>query len=655
MSKPTYEELEREVEQLRQTADGKVCCNKQAPGIQDLVFFRINRNWRFEFVDERILDITGYTADEFVKGEINWLDVVHEQDKQAVQQELERALASDSYYLSTYRILRRDGGNGWVKMRGPLHRDGDNEFSSMYGVIDDVSYVKTMEDVLESEHEVFGWVANHCEDGIYVVSEDYRIKFMNKALIDLVGDHVGKICYESLFNRDAVCPWSVMTELKQESCGVQHYDLAHLGKIFQVRSFPIKIPGGTMGKLGHLKDVTETKRLRHKIREFTIRQEAIEDAANLANMGIFIIRDSKGMKGRFLFANEAFCRITGYEEAELLERSLGDLLHPDDFHETLEACERGLNNTQKSYAHEIRMIRKDGAVIVVFFTATGSLCDGDSAVTGFLRDFTKRRKEQQSLLLSQRLASIGKLASEIAHEINNPLTSILTFAKLMKRIVNKDPFPEDRLGQLQNYIALLESETTRCGDIARNLLDFSRQGQIEIKETDIHEVLEKTLSILKHRAKLNEISINTSYAPDVPALLCDFKRLQQVFVNILWNAIESMPEGGSLDVATSYDSLEKVLEISIQDSGCGIPEENIESIFEPFFTTKAEVKGVGLGLSVAYGIVRQHHGDIQVRSSLGKGTQFTIRLPVKKEGEVTAESQGYEEVAVESSIPPISL
>jgi signal transduction histidine kinase len=211
--------------------------------------------------------------------------------------------------------------------------------------------------------------------------------------------------------------------------------------------------------------------------------------------------------------------------------------------------------------------------------------------------------------------------------MNNPLTSVLTFCKLANSILQKEPFPESRVSELRDYISYLNSETERCANISRNLLDFSRQSEIEIRDNDIHEILHKTLTILSHRAGLDEIEIQTDYAAELPFLSCDFKRLQQAFINILWNAIEAMPQGGTLSVATKFSQEMDRVEIQVTDTGLGISEDDMERIFEPFFTTKADGKGVGLGLSVAYGIIRQHQGEIHIQSEVDKGTQFTIQLP----------------------------
>ncbi|HAA05441.1 MAG TPA: hybrid sensor histidine kinase/response regulator, partial [Syntrophobacteraceae bacterium] len=224
-----------------------------------------------------------------------------------------------------------------------------------------------------------------------------------------------------------------------------------------------------------------------------------------------------------------------------------------------------------------------------------------------------------------------------AHEINNPLTSVLTFAKLVMRIFQQEPFPAHRLPEIFEYITFLDTEATRCANLARNLLDFSRHGDIEIKPNSIHELLDKTLEVMRHRAELDQIGIRTHFDPDVPLLSCDFKRLQQAFVNIIWNAIEAMPQGGLLSVSTHFEAERGLVTIEIKDTGVGIPQDDLERIFEPFYTTKADTKGVGLGLSVAYGIIRQHKGGIRVRSEVGKGTNFILQLPVAKCGSEVAD------------------
>jgi two-component system NtrC family sensor kinase len=630
MSKPTYAELQRKVEELQRLADVKISPVEFYFDTRDIIYFKGYRDWSLDLFDRKIEDLTGYRLEDFLERRVKWIDIIYEQDLEIAKNAVKQALKTDNYYFAEYRIVKKHGDLAWVKIRGYITSDSSGEFQSLRGVVNDITIEKYSKLASDSLGGRLSW-ANSLKEGIYVVSRDYRIVFMNRALIDLVGDQTGKLCYQVLFHRDTRCPWSVMDRIDQEeACFIQEYELSLPDgiRVFQVRSIAIRLDDGTIGKLGHLKDITETRKLELEVRDLAARRRAIEDGANRAELGIFILQDHEGGEARFRFGSEAFCRITGYDASELLDKNLAELVHPDSLPAIMERLRLTRRGEILDHAMEIKMVRKDGAPVI----GRGSLAlashEGHVAMIGFLRDITKRRMAEKALWRSQRLASIGRLAAEIAHELNNPLTSVVTFSKLLSGIMQQEPFPAHRLPELRNYIAYLQGETERCATISRTLLDFSRQTKIEIKENDINVILDKTLTIVKHRAGLDQIEIRTQYASELPLVSCDFGRLQQVFVNLLLNSIEAMPRGGVLTVATNFDPTEHVIEVHITDTGTGIPEEDLERIFEPFFTTKEEGKGVGLGLSVAYGVIRQHHGEIQVQSRVGEGTHVTIQLPV---------------------------
>ena len=627
MAKPTYEELARRVEELEKMVNIKISPQEFYFDTRDLIYFKGYRDWSLDLYDRKIEDITGYKLEDFLDRKIKWLDIVYKKDEQIARNAVKQALKTDKYYLAEYRIVRKSGDLGWIKIRGFITTDSNGDFLSVRGVINDITLEKYGQLTFETGTEGLAWT-NSLKDGLYIISTDHRIVFMNQTLKDLVGDHEGEVCYEALFERDSPCPWSVMKQLEGgDVCFIQEYRLPKTERIFQVRSIPIKLEDGSVGKLGHLKDITETRKLELEVEEFAGRQRAIEDAANRAELGIFILQDHDGVEARIRFANQAIARITGYEYIELIDKGLADLVHPEDLERVIERYRLRQRGEPLDQAYEIKMVRKDGLPITVHGSFAISTHEGKVATIGFLRDITERKKGEKALWRSQRLASIGRLAAEIAHEMNNPLTSVLTFSKLANNILQQEPFPTQRASELRTYISYLNSETERCANISRNLLDFSRQSEIEIRENDIHEILDKTLTILRHRAGMDEIEIHTVYAQKLPLLSCDFKRLQQAFVNVLWNAIEAMPEGGKLTVATRFDREKDRIEIRVSDTGAGIPEQDVERIFEPFYTTKAEGKGVGLGLSVAYGIIRQHQGEIHFQSEVGEGTQVTIHLP----------------------------
>lgn len=238
------------------------------------------------------------------------------------------------------------------------------------------------------------------------------------------------------------------------------------------------------------------------------------------------------------------------------------------------------------------------------------------------------KKAKEQIIRTEKLASLGKLAATIAHEINNPLAAVLTYLRLMMKLLDRGMFTPERIEDISRYLETMESEITRCGEIVKNLLAFSRRSPISLEIQSIDGILEKTIAIISHDLEMKKIKLVKNFEKDLPKVKCDFKQLQQAFLNLISNASEAMPHGGTitLDVKPSKDN--DFLEIMISDTGCGISAKDLENIFEPFFTTKEEGKGVGLGLSVVYGIITYHNGAITVESSPEKGTDFTVRLPV---------------------------
>jgi two-component system NtrC family sensor kinase len=227
------------------------------------------------------------------------------------------------------------------------------------------------------------------------------------------------------------------------------------------------------------------------------------------------------------------------------------------------------------------------------------------------------------------MASLGMLAAVVAHEINNPLTGVLTYSKLLRKMMDHGGPPPDRLADIRRYLKTIESETARCGDIVGNLLDFSRKSGAKTEEADLNGIVERTLFLIDHKLQLLEIRLETDFSPDVSTVICDADQIQQALLALFMNAMDAMPEGGILKVATrlgeTTDKGEREVEIEITDSGIGIPEEVMPRLFDPFFTTKEDKESVGLGLSVVQGIVKSHHGRIDVHSEPGN-TTFVITL-----------------------------
>jgi signal transduction histidine kinase len=246
---------------------------------------------------------------------------------------------------------------------------------------------------------------------------------------------------------------------------------------------------------------------------------------------------------------------------------------------------------------------------------------------------TRELKETHNKLLHQdKMASLGKLSASVVHEINNPIAGILNMIMLQKRIIQEESIEDKSISRFSDYLSLMETETRRISQIVSNLLAFSRQSRMEMKSLNLNQLIDKTLLLSANLLKIEGVKVEKRLDPDIPDFVGSEDRLQQVFMNFISNAAEVMETngGGVLRIATEHSLQAGKVFVSFKDTGTGIASENLSRVFEPFFTTKKKGKGVGLGLSVAYGIIQEHGGSIDVKSEVGKGTTFRIEFPLNR-------------------------
>ncbi len=242
---------------------------------------------------------------------------------------------------------------------------------------------------------------------------------------------------------------------------------------------------------------------------------------------------------------------------------------------------------------------------------------------------TRQLKESHERLLHQdKMSSLGKLASSVVHEINNPVAGVLNLVMLSKRILKEDQINQEELNQFLQYLDLMETETRRISRIVSNLLVFSRQSKIEVIKFDLNELIDQTLMLNSNLLKINRVRVIEALEHNLPLVSGSEDQIKQVCMNLISNAIESMAgrEKKRLTIKTFRKNKENAIGLEIIDTGMGIPNKIIPKIFDPFFTTKKRGKGVGLGLSVVYGIIKEHGGSVYVDSVPGKGTRFSVTL-----------------------------
>ena len=361
-------------------------------------------------------------------------------------------------------------------------------------------------------------------------------------------------------------------------------------------------------------DITERKQMERKLLESEERyRSVIENAHDMIQ--------SVTPDGRFIFVNPAWLQTLGYTEAELSDLNVFNIIHP----ESLAHCQKlfakvmhgeSLKNIQATF------IAKDGSEVLVEGSAAPRYVGSDIVATqGIFHDITERRKMEEQLIVTDRLASIGELSSGVAHELNNPLTSVIGFSDLL---LDRD-LPND----LRQDLEIINREAKRTAGVVKNLLTFARKHETERSSVNINNIIEKVLELRAYEQKVNNVEVNTRFASDLPEIMADGFRLQQVFINIIINAEHFMIEThkrGTMTITTERAG--DIIRVSFSDDGPGIAKENMGHVFDPFFTTKEVGKGTGLGLSISYGIITEHGGKIYAKSELDKGATFVIELPV---------------------------
>ena len=381
--------------------------------------------------------------------------------------------------------------------------------------------------------------------------------------------------------------------------------------------------GTIIGYEGLNIDITDRKRMEKKLKE------ANDFLMNLIESSVdgIIVTD---MKGDILIFNKGAENLLGYQGEEVVEKmNIRSIYQPGVAKEVMDKLRSpDFGGIGKLTSFPIFHRKKDGELIEGDLSASIIYDEkgNEIASIGIFKDLRERlkmerelREIQQALLQSEKLAAMGRLTSQIAHELNNPIYGIMNTLELLKTEIP----PESKRRRI---LELSLSEIQRLSEMLRNMLSFSKPEEEKRRPVKIDELIEGILLVMEKQMKESNIQVEASFDSDIPEVMASTNQMRQVMLNILKNAKEAMPKGGTLTVRTTREG-NKVL-IHIQDTGIGIPEEIRDKIFEAFFTTKQKVKGVGLGLSVCYGIIKDHGGEIKVESEEGKGTTFTLSLPV---------------------------
>ncbi|MBW2489861.1 MAG: PAS domain S-box protein [Deltaproteobacteria bacterium] len=503
---------------------------------------------------------------------------------------------------------------------------------SKLSIYRDITARKKQEEMLWASESEFKTLFEHIATGVFISSKEGKFLNANQALLDMLGyDSKEEFLSIDLPTDLYVRPEDRRTfqEMMERDGRVIDYEVEFKRK--DGSTIPILLTGHArydhqgkvIGYEGLNVDLTQRKLMEKELKEaYDFMNKIVQSSPNSTM--------ATDLKGNIIIWNRAAEETLGYKAGEVIGKMNIDKIYPEDMArkvmQMLRSNEYGGAGRLKAYP--MVYVRRDGEVVegtlsaAIIYDASGT----EIASVGSFVDLRERlemeralRRTQEQLLQSEKLAAMGRLTSQIAHELNNPLYGIMNTLELLKTEVS----PQSKRRKI---LEMALSETVRLSELLRKMLSFSKPDQEQRQPVDINTVIDEILLLHEKQLRENDIHIATTFSDGLGRVNASKDQLRQVFLNMVANARDAMAGGGTLTVTTSGDG-EKVI-IEVTDTGTGIKEEYMDKIFDSFFTTKGEVKGVGLGLSVCYGFIKDHGGDIVVKSEVGTGTTFVITLPV---------------------------
>jgi len=581
------------------------------------------------FANPMATELIGYLNEELLA--MKFTDLLNVRDRKFLAEMHDQVGLDESKRVCTeMNVLTANGNPKEAEVCITIARPEERGMNT-YIYLRDITERKRFERDLKASEEKYRTLFERVRHGLFISSKEGKFLDCNQAILDMLGYEDKEEFLEIDIARD------LYVNPKDRRRFQKFIDKEGFVKDFEVdfkkksgetitillTAHALKDPNGELiGYEGLNIDISPRKRMEKDLRE------ANEFLANLIESSVdsIIVTD---MKGDILIFNMGAERVLGYQSEEVVGKmNIREIYAPGVAQEVME----------KMRSHDYGGVGKLISFRIVHRNKWGEWVDGDLSASliyddqgheigsiGVFKDLRERlkmeeklRETQQQLMQSEKLAAMGRLTSQIAHEVNNPIYGIMNTLELLKTEI---PSGSKR----RKILEMSLSETQRLSDILRNMLSFSKPEEEVHRPIDVNELLEGIALFVEKQMREANIDIETRFDMEIPKVMGSTNQLRQVLLNLVRNAMEAMPQGGILSLETMRQNAKIV--IHIRDTGIGIPEEVQDKIFEAFFTTKQEVKGVGLGLSVCYGIIKDHGGEILVESEEGRGSTFSIILP----------------------------
>jgi PAS domain S-box-containing protein len=564
--------------------------------------------------------VLGYNPDDLLG--LPFRSLIHPDDVHVIDdaQQSHRVEGSQTT-VEESRFRNASGEWRWLLSTGVPMREQNKNMFNFIGIARDITVQKKIEADLKASEQNFRNSIDCSSMGIRIMGDHDRILYANQALLDIFGyenieemrvsppqehytpeSYAGFIQRKEQFARGESLANQLEFDIIRKDGAIRH---------IQLSSMKILWNGKEQGQTVY-NDITERKQAERKLeaasREWRTTFDSITDLISIQDKNNRIIR-----------VNKALADLLQTTPQELIGKSCREVMRSD------QECPANCPHLRALKTGKPSSIEIFNSKLGVHFQESASpLVNEKGEVTGSVlvtRDVTQQKRMEEQLIMTDRLASIGELSSGIAHELNNPLTSVIGFSQMLME--------GDVPANMKEDLATVYSEALRAAAIVKNLLTFARKHAPVKQLSQINTVVEDVLRLRAYEQKVNNIKLENHFAPDLPQIMMDHFQIQQVFLNIIVNAEFAMTEAhnkGNLTITT--EKVDDFIRVTFTDDGPGISKENLKHIFDPFFTTKDVGKGTGLGLSICHGIVTEHGGKIYARSEKDQGTIFVVDLPL---------------------------
>jgi len=583
--------------------------------------FLINLKGRFVEVNEKACSLLGYSREELVS-----MDVIKIHPENSLAKEILLRIDSGQTRLAGINFITKDRKSIPVELYARRVRCQNILYIQI--MVKDMTTERRIEEEKSKVKNRLEAILNGIDEGLAVIDRHYKIRSTNRAFVKSLrhsGESVvGKYCYKVLYNYAKPCKQCVVRNTFQTgkfSESIRLYRDSDETKIYyETRAYPLRdLEGNISQVICIFRDITKKRKLEERIRYLKEYNESI-----VASVPSSILVVDKNL--RIILANQSFYQDFELEKKEVESKSIERVLPAELNKKILKAIRTA--NFLKNEEVETTFPRIGRKVVHISIVGTKLEEDEEDRILIIIEDVSEKKQLEDELIRLGKLAVLGELSAGLAHEINNPLAIISGYAQMLRAEPTMDETRKQR------YSKEIVEQAERAARIIRKVRGFARPGETRMESVDINGTLIRTLSLLKDQVHLKNIRINEDLDLSLPGIKADKDQLEQIFLNIILNAVEAMSNGGELMLKTKLRGQgtkvsTKRVELTISDTGCGVSKENLGKIFDPFFSTKHN--STGLGLSITHSLLNRHHGTIAVESEVSKGTTFVITFPLSSE------------------------